>query len=77
MRVRHAAGRRGRVFGVMASGCDRWDGGAVVSVEPVRPSDPQWTAVVVIGWCGWQAVNAPYKGGQLTTTAAVGNWSIN
>jgi hypothetical protein len=22
--------------------------------------------------CGWQAVNAPLKGGQLTTTAAMG-----
>jgi len=28
-------------------------------------------------WCGWQAVNAPLKGGLLTTTAAMGNWSIN
>jgi hypothetical protein len=26
---------------------------------------------------GWQAFNAPLKGGQLTTTAAMGNWSIN
>jgi hypothetical protein len=29
--------RRGRVFGVTVSGCDRWDDGAVDSVEPVRP----------------------------------------
>ena len=27
-------------------------------------------------WCGRQAVNAPLKGGQLTTAAAVGNRSI-
>jgi hypothetical protein len=25
---------------------------------------------------GWQAVNGPLKGGQLTTTPAMGNWSI-
>jgi hypothetical protein len=31
----------------------------------------------VITRCGWHAVNAPLKGGQLTTTAAMGNWSIN
>ena len=30
-----------------------------------------------IAGAGWQAVNAPLKGGQLTTTAAMGNWSIN
>jgi hypothetical protein len=31
----------------------------------------------LICWCGRRAVNAPPKGGQLTTTAAMGNWSIN